>query len=82
MISGYRTEWRSTRSVIKRVVTKSGDRAAGVRFVYHECDYGNELDDTNAYYQLIIKLQFPTKEKLSSYERKGKFTLKGCEWLI
>ena len=27
------------RSVIIRVITKSDDRAAGVRFVYHEYDY-------------------------------------------
>ena len=33
--SGYRTE----RSVIIRVTTKSDDRAAGARFVYHEYDY-------------------------------------------
>ena len=35
--SGNRTEW--SRSVIIRVITKSDDRAAGVRFVYHEYDY-------------------------------------------
>ena len=29
----------SIRSVIIRVITKSDDRAAGVRFVYHEYDY-------------------------------------------
>ena len=35
-----RTEWSPIRSVIIRVITKSDDRAAGVRFVYHEYDYG------------------------------------------
>ena len=37
--NGNRTEWSSIRSVIIRVITKSDDRAAGVRFVYHEYDY-------------------------------------------
>ena len=36
--NGNRTEW-SPVSVIIRVITKSDDRAAGVRFVYHEYDY-------------------------------------------
>ena len=40
MISyGNRTEWNPIRSVIIRVITKSDNRAAGVRFVYHESDY-------------------------------------------
>ena len=34
-----RTEWSPIQSVIIRVITKSDDRAAGVRFVYHEYDY-------------------------------------------
>ena len=37
--NGNRTEWSPLRSVIIRVITKSDDRAAGVRFVYHEYDY-------------------------------------------
>ena len=37
--NGNRTEWSPIRSVIIRVMTKSDDRAAGVRFVYHEYDY-------------------------------------------
>ena len=37
--NGNRTEWRPIQSVIIRVITKSDDRAAGVRFVYHEYDY-------------------------------------------
>ena len=37
--NGNRTEWSSIRSVIIRVIKKSNDRAAGVRFVYHEYDY-------------------------------------------
>ena len=40
---GNRTEWSPTRSVIIQVITKSDDRAAEGRFVYHEY----ELDDTN-----------------------------------
>ena len=34
-----RTEWSPNRSVIIRVIAKSDDRAAGVRFVYHEYEY-------------------------------------------
>ena len=34
-----RTEWSPIWSVIIRVITKSDDRTAGVRFVYHEYDY-------------------------------------------
>ena len=37
--NGNRTEWSPIRSVIIRVITKSDDRAALVRFVYHEYDY-------------------------------------------
>ena len=37
--NGNRTEWSQIRSVIMEVITKSDDRAAGVRFVYHEYDY-------------------------------------------
>ena len=37
--NGNRTEWSPIRSVIIRVITKSDDRAVGVRFVYHEYDY-------------------------------------------
>ena len=37
--NGNRTEWSPIQSVILRVVTKSDDLAAGVRFVYHEYDY-------------------------------------------
>ena len=37
--NGNRTEWSPIQSVIIRVITKSDDRAAGARFVYHEYDY-------------------------------------------
>ena len=40
MISnGNRAEWSPIRSIIIRVITKWDDRAAEVRFVYHEYDY-------------------------------------------
>ena len=39
LCNGNRTEWSPIRSVIIRVITKSDDRAAGVRFVYYEYDY-------------------------------------------
>ena len=37
--NGNRTEWSPIRPVIIRVITKSDDRAVGVRFVYHENVY-------------------------------------------
>ena len=37
--SGNKTEWSPIQSVIIRVITKSDDGVAGVRFVYHEYDY-------------------------------------------
>ena len=37
--NGNRAEWSPIRSVIIQVITKSDDRAAGVRFVYHGYDY-------------------------------------------
>ena len=43
--NGNRTEWSPIRSVIIRVITKSDDRTAGVRFVYHEYDYKQLLDE-------------------------------------
>ena len=48
------TEWSSIRSEINHttgVITKSDDRAAGIRFVYHEYEY-----NTKSYYQLITKI--------------------------
>ena len=41
--NGNRTECSPIRSVIIRVITKSDNRVAGVRFVYHECDYGQNI---------------------------------------
>ena len=41
--NGNRTEWSPIQSVIIRVITKSDDRAAGVRFVNHEYDYRPNL---------------------------------------
>ena len=37
--NGNRTEWSPIRSVIMRVITKSNDRAAGVRLVNSEYNY-------------------------------------------
>ena len=46
---------------------KSGDRAAGVRFVNHEYDLQTELDDTNSYYQLIIKITISVKRRIAKF---------------
>ena len=37
--NGNSTEWSPIRAAIIRVITKSDDRAAGVRLVNHEYDY-------------------------------------------
>ena len=39
LCNGIRTEWSPIRSEVIRVITKSDDRTAGLRFVYHEYDY-------------------------------------------
>ena len=59
-----RTEWISIRSEIIRVITKSDDRAAGVRFVYREYAQ-TKLDDTKSYYQLIIKITITEKRRIA-----------------
>ena len=56
--NGNRTEWSLIRSVIKRVITKSNDRATGVRFVNHEYD---NRPTWKSYYQLIIKITISEK---------------------
>ena len=48
--SGKRTEWSPIRSVIIRVITKSDDRKAEVRFVNHDYDYRPTSDDTKSTY--------------------------------
>ena len=55
--NGNRTEWSPIRSVIIRVITKSDDRAAGVRFFYHDLS------------QLIIKIT--VIEKNGQVAKKG-----------
>ena len=62
--NGIRTEWSPIWSVIIRVITKSDEHAAGVRFVYH--DYRlNWMSHTKSYYQLIIIITVSEK----SYEK-------------
>ena len=65
--NGNRTKWSPIRPVIIRVITKSDDRAAGVRFVYHEYDYTpqTELDDTKSCDQLIIKITISEKRRIA-----------------
>ena len=53
--NGNRTEWSPIRSVIIRVITKSDDRAAGVRFVYHLVD---------CYHPKKLKIERRQKAKL------------------
>ena len=60
--NGNRTEWSPIRSVIIRVITKSDDRAAGVRFVNHEYDYRPNWTTRSFITNYSQKLQFPKKE--------------------
>ena len=60
------------RSVIIRVITKSDDRAAGIRFVYHENDYRPNWTFPQSYYQLIIKITISEKRKIAKLCDKGK----------
>ena len=62
--NGNRTEWSPIRSVIIRVITKSDDRAAGVRFVFTSMI-------TKSYYQLIRKITISEKKKNSQVMKKG-----------
>ena len=59
-----------------QVVTKSDERAAGVRFVDHEYDNRPNWTTRSKISNYSKKLQFPRKETYPSYERKGKFPLK------
>ena len=62
-------------SVIIRVIRKSDDHAAGVRFVYHEYEY--RLNWTTRSPIINHKnYNFREKEKKPSYEKRGKFALK------
>ena len=54
--TGKRTEWSLIQAIIIRVIIKSDDCKAGVRFVNHESDYRQTSDDTKSTYQLIIKI--------------------------
>ena len=53
------TEWGPIRSVIMRVITKSDDHAAGVRFVYHEYDHRPNWARRSGVTKFSKKLQFP-----------------------
>ena len=61
--TGKRTEWSPIRSVIIRVVTKSDDSEAGLRFVNHEYDYRLTSDNTKITYQVVIKITIFEKYK-------------------
>ena len=61
--NGNMTEWSPIRSVIIQVITKSDDRAAGVRFVHHEYDYRPNW--TQSYYLLIIKITISEKRRIA-----------------
>ena len=58
--NGNKTECSPIRSVIIRVITKSDNRVAGVRFVYHECDCGQNIGRHKV-------IQITTSEKEKNY---------------
>ena len=71
--NGNGTKWSPIWSIIIRVIDKSDDHDAGVRFVNHEYEYTSlqtELDDTMSCYQLIITITISHKSKVS-FEKKA-----------
>ena len=66
------TDWSPIQSVIIRVITKSDDRAAGVRFVLSRVTERHEVLLSINY----KNYNFREKEKQRSYEKRGKFALK------
>ena len=54
----------SNRSVIIRVIAKSDDCEAEVRFVYHE-----------SYYQLIIKITISDRRRIAKLRNQGLYTV-------
>jgi hypothetical protein len=54
--NGNWTEWSAIWSEIKRVITKSHDREAGVRFCNHKFDFRSKLHDTKFNFHFIILL--------------------------
>ena len=67
--NGNRTEWTPIRSVIIRVITKSDDRAAGVRFVNHEYDF------------IQIEVLLPINHKNFNFREKNSQVIKEKEVL-
>ena len=59
-----RTEWSPILSVIIRVITKSDDHAAGVRFVYHKYDYRPNWT-TQSLITNYIKLTISEKRRIA-----------------
>ena len=59
-----RTEWSPILSVIIRVITKSDDHAAGVRFVYHKYDYRPNYT-TQSLITNYIKLTISEKRRIA-----------------
>ena len=61
----------SVQLLIIRMITKSNDSAAGVRFVFHKYDYIPNQGDTKSYYQLIIKNDNFRRRKNSQVMKEG-----------
>ena len=59
-----RTEWSPILSVIIRVITKSDDHAAGVRFGYHKYDYRPNYT-TQSLITNYIKLTISEKRRIA-----------------
>ena len=80
----HRTDWSPIWSVIIRVITKLDDRAAGVRFVYHEYDYR-----PNWTTQVLLPIKhknYNFREKKNSEVMKERENFLNynfeCDWLI
>ena len=79
MISnGNRTEWSPIRSVIIRVITKSDDRSAGVRCVYHEYASTDRIGrhEVLSPCQLITKITIFKKTRIAKIWKTGKMFIK------
>ena len=62
---GNSTEWSPIRSVIIRVINKIGRPRSGTLICLSRVWLNTELDDTNSYYQLVIKMKISVKRRIA-----------------
>ena len=77
--NGNRTECSPVRSVIIQVITKSDDRAGGVRLVSHEYDYRPNWTTRSLITEvllLILTITISEKKRIAKLWKKGKLCIK------